>query len=158
MQRIGVGDRKAEQAPLYAVAYHVIHQDEQSLLDLWYHSLAVGEPLPTMPLWLQDGPCVPVELDVVYARTCREQRIAAEVEVVNEQWSSEQNCAVGRPRAMAAHGLRLSTIPMMKHHKITEIALEMLALATGDSLADLEPLRDTVLSHTTPSPGDAAGY
>ncbi|HRW10277.1 MAG TPA: NUDIX hydrolase N-terminal domain-containing protein [Caldilineaceae bacterium] len=62
-------------------------------------------------------------------------------------------------RAMAAHGLRFVDNPYdeERYHKITEIALKMLALATGDSLADVEPLRDTVLSHTTPfAVGDAA--
>ena len=62
-------------------------------------------------------------------------------------------------RAMAAHGLRFVDNPYdeERYHKITAIALDMLALATGGTLADLEPLRDTVLRHTTPfAVGDAA--
>ncbi|HRW10276.1 MAG TPA: DUF4058 family protein [Caldilineaceae bacterium] len=81
MQRIGAGDTKREQAHLYAVAYNAIYRDEQPQLDLWAQRLVVGQLLPTMPLWLRDGPCVPVELDVIYTRTCTEQRISAEVEV-----------------------------------------------------------------------------
>lgn len=43
------------------------------------------------------------------------------------------------------------------YERIRQIALEMMALATGDALADLEPLRDTVFSYATPfSTGDAA--
>lgn len=81
MQRIGLEHGEREQERLYTAAYHAVHRDGQPLLDLWYHGLAVGQTLPTMPLWLLDGPWVPVELDVVYTRTCEEQRIAAEVEV-----------------------------------------------------------------------------
>lgn len=62
-------------------------------------------------------------------------------------------------RAMSAHALRFVDNPYdeERYHRITAIALEMVALSTGDSLADLEPLRDTILSHTTPfAVGDAA--
>ncbi len=62
-------------------------------------------------------------------------------------------------RAMAAHGLRFVDNPYdeERYHQITEIALAMSALATGETLADLEPLRGTVLSHPTPfAVGDAA--
>lgn len=62
-------------------------------------------------------------------------------------------------RAMSAHGLRFvdNVYDEERYRAITEIALAMTALASGETLADLEPLRDTVLSHTTPfAVGDAA--
>lgn len=62
-------------------------------------------------------------------------------------------------RAMAAHGLRFvdNIYDEERYHAISAIALEMLTLASGESLADLEPLRGTVLQHTTPfAVGDAA--
>jgi hypothetical protein len=35
----------------------------------------VGRPLPTMPLWLRGGLCLPVELEATYERTCTEPRL-----------------------------------------------------------------------------------
>jgi len=62
-------------AELYATAYHVVERGEQSSLDIWLEPLALGEPLPTLPLWLMGGLCLPVDLKATYERTCVEQRI-----------------------------------------------------------------------------------
>ena len=35
----------------------------------------VGGLLPTPPLWLRGGLCLPVELQATYDRTCVEQRV-----------------------------------------------------------------------------------
>lgn len=37
--------------------------------EFWRKELAVGRPLPTMPLWLLNGPSVPVDLEAVYRQT-----------------------------------------------------------------------------------------
>jgi hypothetical protein len=37
--------------------------------------LALGHPLPTLPLWLADDLPVPVELEASYEETCRVLRI-----------------------------------------------------------------------------------
>jgi hypothetical protein len=63
-------------ANLYAVAYRVVERNGQPSLDLWTQTLTIGDILPTMPLWLHGGLCLPVELNATYERTCREQRIA----------------------------------------------------------------------------------
>jgi hypothetical protein len=62
-------------ADLYAVAYRVVERNGQPSLDLWSETLIVGGSLPTVPLWLRGGLCLPVELNTTYERTCREQRI-----------------------------------------------------------------------------------
>ncbi len=62
-------------ADLYATAYHVLER-EQSSLDIWSETLTVGKDLPTLPLWLQGGLCLPVKLNTTYERTCQEQRIS----------------------------------------------------------------------------------
>lgn len=62
-------------------------------------------------------------------------------------------------RDITANGHRFANNPYDRenYERIRQIAIEMTALATGDSLADLEPLRDTIFSHPTPiSTGDAA--
>lgn len=63
---------------LYAVAYHALERESVTQLDLWQESLAVGRTLPTLPLWLRGGPCIPLALQATYERTCREQRILAD--------------------------------------------------------------------------------
>jgi hypothetical protein len=44
-------------------------------LDIWEEPLAVGQPLPTLPLRLPGHHPVPVDLEASYERTCREQRL-----------------------------------------------------------------------------------
>jgi hypothetical protein len=65
-------------ADLYAVAYRLVERSGEPSLDLWEHALEVGQPLPTVPLWLRGGLCLPVDLGATYERTCREQRILAD--------------------------------------------------------------------------------
>lgn len=62
-------------------------------------------------------------------------------------------------RAMATSGLLYvnNTYDEERYHKITAIALEILALAAGETLADLAPIQETILKHVTPfAVGDAA--
>jgi hypothetical protein len=42
---------------------------------VWDHPLAVGGPLPTLPLWLKEDLVVPLVLDATYEETCRTLRI-----------------------------------------------------------------------------------
>ena len=44
-------------------------------VEAWEHELAVGSPLPTLPLWLTDTLYVPLELEATYEDTCRGLRI-----------------------------------------------------------------------------------
>lgn len=61
---------------LYAIAYRVAETDKVSHLDLWQESLAVGSPLPMLPLCLKGGFYLPLDLDRTYQITCAKQRIA----------------------------------------------------------------------------------
>lgn len=72
-----LGPPRAEGPPtdLYAVAYRPVERSAQPTLDVWQHRLALGQPLPTVPLWLRGGICLPVALDETYQRTCQELRI-----------------------------------------------------------------------------------
>lgn len=62
-------------ASLYAVAYRPIERDEQPTVEIWPERLALGQQLPTIPLWLRGSLSLPLELNATYERTCREQRI-----------------------------------------------------------------------------------
>jgi hypothetical protein len=63
------------QADLYVVSYRPVQRAEQPSLDVWQAPVALGQALPSIPLWLRGHLCVPVPLDITYERTCREQRI-----------------------------------------------------------------------------------
>jgi hypothetical protein len=77
--RLGASKQPQMNAELYAVAYHTVERGGQTSLDIWEESLSVGNSLPTMPLWLRGSICLPLELETTYQRTCREQRITANV-------------------------------------------------------------------------------
>ena len=72
--RLGVGD-PGEGPVLSGSAYRPVERDGTRWLDVWREPIAVGQPLPTLPLWLRGGLCLPVELEATYERTCIEQRI-----------------------------------------------------------------------------------
>jgi hypothetical protein len=64
-----------EPPALYAAACRGTKKDGTWLLEAWLHSLAVGRPLPTLPLWLADNLAVPLELEASYEETCRILRL-----------------------------------------------------------------------------------
>jgi hypothetical protein len=63
------------EANLYTSAYRPERQKKETLIRVWQESLALGEPLPTLPLWLKDGPCMVIALEATYDQTCRQLRI-----------------------------------------------------------------------------------
>ena len=78
LQSIGqtVAPQGPETASLYAAASRGTKRDEKWLLESWVYTLAIGEPLPTLPLWLSDDLAVPLGLEASYEETCRILRIA----------------------------------------------------------------------------------
>jgi hypothetical protein len=61
--------------PIYAVSGRWAHDGTVWRLETWAHALAVGQPLPTLPLWLADDLAVPLYLEATYEETCRVLRI-----------------------------------------------------------------------------------
>lgn len=76
--RIAGGNVQPLAANLYASAYHVLDRDGSVELDIWANPLSLGEQMPTMPLWIRGGFCMPLNLETTYQRTCQEYRIGAE--------------------------------------------------------------------------------
>lgn len=70
------GIRWASPTGLQAVAYRIVGTGEHIRLDVWPHALAVGELLPTLPLWLAPDLAVPLELELTYADACESLNIA----------------------------------------------------------------------------------
>jgi hypothetical protein len=85
-ERVGAGASLWE-VELYAVAYHPIQEDVKDVygaqtnegkkwLEIWPHELKLGESLPTLPLCLKGGLCLPLDLEAIYMHTCKELRIS----------------------------------------------------------------------------------
>lgn len=60
---------------LYAAAYRTVTAPAGNRVEIWRESLAIGAPLPTLPLWLDSDTAVPLNLDLAYAAACRKLRI-----------------------------------------------------------------------------------
>jgi hypothetical protein len=60
---------------LYAVAYRMIRDNGKHQLDAWPEALAVGAPLPTMPLWLDVDLSVPLRLEETYLAAAESLRM-----------------------------------------------------------------------------------
>ena len=75
-ERIGaVPPTKAKESPC-AVSCRSFYYRDRHRVEAWEHPLAVGSPLPTLPLWISDSRYVPLELERTYEDTCRGLRIA----------------------------------------------------------------------------------
>jgi hypothetical protein len=62
--------------PLYAAAYRPIRRDESDQTDVWLTPLAVGRPLPLLPLALTAELCLPINLESTYVDACRKLRLS----------------------------------------------------------------------------------
>jgi hypothetical protein len=65
----------------YATAYRVVDRGNETEIDCWQVALAVGQSLPVLPLWLEDGHCVRVDLNETYERACRVLRVESAMAV-----------------------------------------------------------------------------
>jgi hypothetical protein len=70
------GAEMPAQAALYAVAYRPVLRLEQAEVDIWTATLAVGDPLPELPLRLTGDLFVPVDFEATYQEACRRRRLA----------------------------------------------------------------------------------
>jgi hypothetical protein len=61
--------------PMYAVTARLRHEGHRRMMDSWYHPLAIGQPLPTLPIWLNETVAISLELESSYEETCRTLRI-----------------------------------------------------------------------------------
>ncbi len=63
------------ESPLYAVACRFVPKGERWQFETWEQPLALGQSLPTLPLWLSDVLAVSLDLEASYEETCRVLRI-----------------------------------------------------------------------------------
>jgi hypothetical protein len=60
---------------LYAVAYRPLRVADSEKVEAWLTALAVGQPLPAVPLSLGAELCVPVDPEAAYREACRRRRV-----------------------------------------------------------------------------------
>jgi hypothetical protein len=75
-ERLGADRPAIADASIYAVCCHKRPSRRGVRVETWPHKLAVGAALPTLPLFLTESFCVPLELGATYEDTCRGLRIA----------------------------------------------------------------------------------
>lgn len=56
---------------LYSVGYRPVLRNDEGQLDLWPRALALGEPLPVLPLALRGSIVVPIDLEATYSEARR---------------------------------------------------------------------------------------
>ncbi|MBX9628429.1 MAG: DUF4058 family protein, partial [Gemmataceae bacterium] len=78
MELIGHTDETlGEPTPhVYAAACRWVERGRAKRLQAWSHRLAVGDPLPTLPLWLDADRSVPLDLEASYEQACSDLWIA----------------------------------------------------------------------------------
>jgi hypothetical protein len=64
-----------EEAFLAAVAYRPARRDTKNQIDVWPAILAVGGPLPILPLALRGSSAVPVDLETAYMDARQRSRL-----------------------------------------------------------------------------------
>jgi len=74
---IGQADPSLAPEPpaVYAAACRWAREEDAWHCRAWTHTLTVGQPLPTLPLWLADILAMPLELEASYEETCHILRI-----------------------------------------------------------------------------------
>jgi hypothetical protein len=72
LDQIGLSDPglSPEPPPLYAAACRLTKRDNDWLMEIWTQTLNLGQPLPTMPLWIADNLAVPLELEESCEQSC----------------------------------------------------------------------------------------
>jgi hypothetical protein len=60
---------------LYAIAYRPVRRRQEDVIDLWPATLSLGQPLPTLPLFLADELCLPLDLEATYMEACRRLKL-----------------------------------------------------------------------------------
>ena len=61
--------------PMYATTLRTRFEQRRKLMDTWYHPLVLGQPLPTLPIWLHETLAVSLDLESSYEEACRTLRI-----------------------------------------------------------------------------------
>jgi hypothetical protein len=62
---------------LYAAAYRPLRRDGHDEIRTWHSRLALGQPLPALPLSLRADLNIPVDFEATYTEACRRKKLTA---------------------------------------------------------------------------------
>lgn len=68
-------DLGEDPSPMVAATLRLRYEDRRRMMDGWYHPLAIGHALPTLPIWLKETWAISLDLESSYEETCRTLRI-----------------------------------------------------------------------------------
>jgi len=57
---------------IYATSCRWFKREKRTILEAWSHALTLGQPLPTIPLWLTADLVVPLDLEQSYEQACHD--------------------------------------------------------------------------------------
>lgn len=69
------GSLGPEPPAVYAASCRWLCKSNRAVLETWTHPLTIGQPLPTLPLWLTDTHSVPLDLERSYEQACEDLSI-----------------------------------------------------------------------------------
>jgi len=58
--------------PTYATSCRWVERERRTILEGWSHVLKIGQPLPTLPLWLSADLVIPLDLEQSYEQACHD--------------------------------------------------------------------------------------
>jgi len=71
----GAEGRIGDGVSLYSGAFRPLRRDDREEIEVWAEPLAVGDALPTLPLWLNAELVLPLKLESTYRDACSRRRI-----------------------------------------------------------------------------------
>ena len=74
MEFVGHPDRtmSSEEPPIYAASCRWVSKGTRARLEAWSHTLMIGQPLPTLPLWLGVDLVIALDLEHSYEQACND--------------------------------------------------------------------------------------
>ncbi len=62
----------ADEPPTYAASCRWVTMGTRARLEAWSYAMTIGQPLPTLPLWLAEALVIPLDLEQSYEQACHD--------------------------------------------------------------------------------------
>jgi hypothetical protein len=59
----------------YVAGYRCTHEPERRQIETWPYLAVVGQPIPSVPLALKDGPMIQLDLEGTYTEACMDHNV-----------------------------------------------------------------------------------